>query len=86
MADEEGMYFVLGLYNIASKSRQDVLSTFQQILRDIEDQAETSESYIAKQILYKITSTMSDRASMQKKFNTLFEKYRQSVLPDIVNY
>lgn len=85
VADEEGRLYVLRLRNIASKSGKDVLGTFQQILRDIEDQATISQSDTAKKILSKITSTMSDRAATQIKFNTLLEEYRQSVLPDVVD-
>ena len=79
--------YVLGLRNIASKAGQDVLATFQQILRDIEDQSQGSQKDSAKQILTNITSTMSDRASTQIKFNDLLEEYRKKVLPQTIeNY
>ncbi len=55
--------FVLGLRNIASKSAQDVLSTFNQILCDIEDQAEEMQNNTAKIIMAKVSSMMSDCAA-----------------------
>lgn len=84
-ADESGRMYVLGLRNIASKSGKDVLSTLQQILRDIEDQSNDSQNDVSKQILLRITSTMSDRASTQIKFNELLEEYRKTLLPAIVD-
>ena len=87
VSDSDGRMYVLGLRDIASKSGQDVLSTFQQILRDIEDVSLQASSDISKKILLNITTTMSDRASTQIKFNDLLEEYRTEILPQTVeNY
>ena len=87
VADEKGRTYILGLRDIASKSGQDVLSTFQQILQDIENVSILSKSEVSKEILLNIKSTMSDRAATQIKFNTLLEEYRREVLPQTVeNY
>jgi hypothetical protein len=80
----EGEYVVLGLRNIASKAGASVLSTFQEILQDIEETSLQSQNEVAKKILLNIVSTMSDRAATQKKFNELLEEYRKTLLPDIV--
>jgi len=37
----------------------------------------------AKRILANITATMSDRASTEKKFNSLLEELRTSILADL---
>ena len=77
--------YVLGLRDIASKSGKDDLSTFKMILNDIEEVADNSENSISKEILTKITCTLSDKASIQIKFNQLLESYRQEILPDTVD-
>ena len=84
VSDEEGNIYVLGLRNIASKSGQDnTLQTLQQILRDVED----FPSLDGRESANNITSTMSDRASTQIKFNELLEDYRREILPlTIENY
>ena len=83
--NEKGQVYVLGLRNIVSKAGHDVLSTFQEILRDIDDRAMDSDTATAKQILFKITSTMSDRAATQIKFNKLLEACRKEILPEMVD-
>ena len=85
-SDSDGRLYVLGLREITTKSGQDTLSTFQQILRDIDDVSHNATD-VAKKILVNITCTMSDRASTQIKFNELLEAYRQEVLPSTIeNY
>ena len=37
-----------------------------------------------KTILANIKSTMSDRASAQKSFNTLLQEYRSGILPSVI--
>ena len=87
VADEKGRTYILGLRDIASKSGQDALSTFQQILQDIENVSIQSKSEVSKDILLNIKSTMSDRAATQIKFNTRLEEYIREVLPQTVeNY
>ncbi len=86
-SDSQGNIYVLGLRDIASKAGQDVLSTFQQILRDIDLISDQAEFQVSQRILYNITSTMSDRASTQLKFNDLLEDYRREILPEMIqNY
>ena len=46
-----------------------------------EEQSTTTHNDIAKTILMKVKSTLSDRAAMQIKFNDLIERYRQDILP-----
>jgi len=50
-----------------------VLSTFQQILCDVEIVAESGSGNL---ILSKIKNTMSDRHIVEKTFNALLERYR----------
>ena len=77
---------MLGMRDIVSKSGQDCLNTFKQILCDIEDVNHGSDK-VAKKILVKISSTISDRESTQIKCNDLLEEYRKDILPRTVeNY
>ena len=55
---------MLGMRYIVSKSGQDCLNTFTQILCDIEDVTHRSNE-VARKVLVKISSTMSDRESTQ---------------------
>ena len=71
--DEDGRLFVLGLRQLATKSSQDTLSTFQDILSDISNVSANTENTVCEQILLNIVSTMSDKAATQQKFNTLLE-------------
>ena len=70
---------VLGLRDISSKSGQDVLNTLKLILQDIEEVSVHSDDE-AKKILLNISSTMSDRASTQIRYNELLEEYRRDIL------
>ena len=71
--DEDGRLFVFELRQLATKSGQDTLSTFQDILSDISNVSANAENTVCKQILFNIVSTMSDKAATQQKFNTLLE-------------
>jgi hypothetical protein len=82
--DNEGEMYVLGLRNIASKAGATVLSTFLEILDDIEKTSFESNNDASKKILLKIVATMSDRAATQKKFHELLQEYRQTLLPDMM--
>ena len=59
VVDEKGRTYVLSLRSTASKSGQDILNTFQQILTYIDDTAMNIETDVGKKILTKISSTMS---------------------------
>ncbi|WAQ97233.1 hypothetical protein MAR_029923 [Mya arenaria] len=80
--DENGNYWVLGVREISTKAGKDVLQTLQQILGDIDVVSELSENPASIQILKNISSTMSDRASTQIKFNQLLEDFRTDVLKE----
>jgi len=56
-----------------------VLSTFQQILSDVEIVAESGSGNL------KIKNTMSDWHIVEKNFNTLLEGYCLEILPNIVD-
>lgn len=82
IADGEGHLWVLGLRHLTTKSGSDCLKTFQQILSDIDDTSVNSENVVSKEILINISSTMSDRAATQIKFNQLLEEFRTQILTE----
>ena len=56
------------------------MSTFQQILYDLELITQSGSSHV---ILSKIKNTMSDRHIVEKNFNSLLQSYRLEVLPSV---
>ncbi|XP_053392120.1 uncharacterized protein LOC128554835 [Mercenaria mercenaria] len=80
--DEDGNYWVLGVREISTKAGKDVLQTLLTILGDIDSVSETADNQASREILKHISSTMSDRASTQIKFNQLLEEFRKEVLKE----
>ena len=78
-ADEQGKTWCLGVREMATKGSETVLSTFKEILSDIDD-VSSSCSKKSEEIMLNITSTMSDRAATQIKFNTLLEEFRTDIV------
>jgi len=74
--------YSLGLAEMLSGSATQVLSTFQQILFDLELTVQSGSSDV---ILSKIKNTMSDRHIVEKNFNALLEGYRLEVLPSVID-
>lgn len=76
--DEDGNYFALGLREKDTKSAQNTLDTFKEILQDIADtKKETHPQSAGNKILCNIQNTMSGRAATELKFNDLLESYRE---------
>ena len=53
------------------------------IFSEIEGSLQSSEENISNKIISSIKNIMSDRHIVQKKFNTVFQTYRTSVLPAV---
>lgn len=60
------------------------LAVLKQILHEIEESMENSETNVAKKIVSSIKNLMSDRHIVQKNFNKLFQGYRATTLPEVV--
>lgn len=73
--------FVLGLRQIQTKSGRDTLSTFQEILNDIDACSKRADNEISNRILTNIVATMSDRAATEQKFHDLLQNMRADILP-----
>ena len=70
----------LGLSDMASGTASATLEAFESLVNQL-DMISESEG---KKIVTKIKNTMSDRHIVEKNFNGLLEKYRASVLPEII--
>lgn len=80
-ADSTGNLWVLGLRDIETKSSEDTLKVFKEILSDINDIGDKANDEISRDILKHICATLSDRAATEVKFNELLESYRKELLP-----
>lgn len=79
--DSEDNFWVLGLRDIETKSANDTLKVFNQILSDLDDASWLDDNYTSRSIVSNIVATMSDRAATELKFNTLLSDFRKETLP-----
>jgi len=85
--DSDGSFYTLGMRELTTKSGKDTLQVLKEILTDIDEVANDTDNQTSKEILTNISSTMSDSASTEVKFNELLEDFRSTVLPFTVeNY
>lgn len=77
-SDSKGNLLVRGLREIETKSAESTFKVFKQILMEL-DYASVRNS-VSRDIITHITSTMSDRAATEVKFNELLEFYRKEIL------
>lgn len=80
-ADFQGNLWVPWLREIETKSANDTLKVFQQILSDLNESASTSDNQLSKEIICHVAATMSDRAATEVKFNDMLYSYRKEILP-----
>ena len=73
--------WVLGLREIETKAAMNVLSTFQEILSDIDQACHSKNSEKSRQILANIVARVSDRAATEIKLGELIEQTRSEILP-----
>ena len=83
-AASEGNMMVLGLREIETKSAKDTLSTYNEILRDIDECSKSTRNEASMKILVHTVATMSDRAATEVKVNELLQQYRKEVLLMVV--
>ena len=69
----------------AAQTTQETLQEILEELSQTNDIHGHGYSDAGKKIIGSLKSTMSDRASSQKAFNTLLSEYRAEVLPQVVS-
>lgn len=67
----EGNLWVLGLRDIETKSTNNTLEVFKDLLNDLDERSDSTENQVSKDIICHIKATMSDRAATEVKFNEL---------------
>ena len=53
-------------------------------MSEVEESLQDTEKNVSNKIISSIKNIMSDRHIVQKKFNSVFQDYRASVLPNVV--
>lgn len=81
MTDTEGGEWCLGLRDLQTKSSEDTLAVWKEIMADLDGICANSKCDVGKQIFCSIRATMSDRAATEIKFNKLLEDYLNVVVP-----
>ena len=75
-------HLVLGLKPIPSKSAKDTLLYLNKTLDSIGETC--GMPHLGKELICNIRNTMSDRASTEKLFNSIFAEYRSQLLPQLI--
>ena len=89
VTDSDGNTFAVGLRELKTKSAADMLSSFKEVLADIDGRIEATqpkdgENPKQNHVLLKgIRATMSDRASTQKLLNEHIEELVNEVIPQL---
>ena len=73
--------YSLGLSQMLTRSTQQTLDVFKQILSDFQ---QTVGSQTKAKLVTSIKNTMSDRHIVQKHFNCLLEEYHAWILPEVI--
>ena len=82
VADSSGNDWCLGIRELPSKSADDTLEVFKEILEDISSSCESLDGNPkGQELLSGIENTMSDMAATEVKFNSLLETYINDVIP-----
>ena len=81
MSDKNKQMYVLGHRDIPSKSGQDSVDVFEDILKDLDAVSEKID--FGEKLLSQIKNSMSDRASTEDKFHELLQKLKEKVMPKV---
>ena len=85
LSDSDGNYVLPGLREMSTKSAQDILCTFKDILQYITESLEYSENDTSLEILRNIQNTMSNRSSNELNSKTIVKIYSQLSLKSLNN-
>ena len=84
MVTNQGQTLIAGIREVSSGDTKTQLNIFLNILSEIEESLQDTEKNISNKIISSIKNIMFDRHIVQKKFNSVFQDYRASVLPNVV--
>ena len=83
MVTDQGQTLIAGIREVSSGNAETQLNVLLDILPEIEESLQDTEKNISSKIISSIKNIMSDRHIVQKKFNSVFQDYRASVLPNV---
>ncbi|CAI2348352.1 unnamed protein product [Caenorhabditis sp. 36 PRJEB53466] len=78
---QDGTFTCVGIDHVAEKSAQ---TAFEKLCWTVTKLSGASTDFL-KKFMVSVTSTMSDSASTEIKFNRLVEAYRNEVIPEVVS-
>ena len=81
---DQGQTSITGIREVSSDDTETQLNVCLDILSEIEESLQDTEKNVSNKIISSIKNIMSDRHIVQKKFNSFFQDYRASVLPNVV--
>ena len=81
---DQGQTSITGIREVSSDDTETQLNVCLDILSEIEESLQDTEKNVSNKIISSIKNIMSDRHIVQKKFNSFFQDYHASVLPNVV--
>ena len=82
---ESGEKLVAGIREVSGGDCETQMNVLKEILKEIEESLQDSESQVSQKICSSIKNIMSDHHIVQKKFNSVFQDFRSNILPDVVH-
>ena len=83
---DQGQTLTAGIREVSSGDTETQLNVLLDILSEIEESLQDTEKNVYNKIISSIKNIMSERHIIQKKFNSVFQDYRTSVLPNVENW
>ena len=84
MVTDQGQTLIAGIREVSSGDTKTQLNVLLDVLPEIEESLQDTEKNISNKIISSIKNIMFDRHIAQKNFNSVFQDYRASVLPNVV--
>ena len=84
VATNQGQILIAGIREVSLGDTETQLSVLLDILSEIDESLQDTEKNVSNKIISSMKNIMSDRHIVQKKFNSVFQDYRASVLPNVV--
>jgi hypothetical protein len=81
LTNTEGGQWCLGLQDLQTKSSEDTLAVWKEIMADLDGICANRKFDVGKQIFCSMRATMSERAVTEITFNKLLEDYLNVVVP-----
>ena len=84
VATDQGQTLTAGTREVLSGDTETQLNVLLESLSETEESLKDTEKNVSNKIILSIKNIMSDRQIIQKKFDSVFQDYRASVLPKVI--